>query len=92
MANNHLAPDAVAQAGYRFAMVILALPVEGLMKGALASSDDEQAESPAECVPASSWKPSETLRGAWKSCEPHKRAFCGRRPLCTASSCRRGEA
>jgi hypothetical protein len=50
MANNHLAPDAVAQAGYRFAMVIPALPVEGLMKGALASSDDEQAESPAECV------------------------------------------
>ena len=31
-------------------MVILALPVEGLMKGALASSDDEQAESPTECI------------------------------------------
>jgi hypothetical protein len=50
MANDHLAPDAVANAGYRLAMVILATPAEGLMKGALASSADEQAESPAECV------------------------------------------
>jgi hypothetical protein len=40
MANNHLAPDAVAQAGYRFAAVILARPVEDLMAGSLASSGD----------------------------------------------------
>ncbi len=39
MANDHLAPNAVANAGYRLAMVILATPAEGLMKGALASSD-----------------------------------------------------
>jgi hypothetical protein len=50
MATNHLAPDAVAQAGYRIAMTILAQSAESLIRGALASSGDEQAESPAECV------------------------------------------
>lgn len=50
LANDHLAPDAVANVGYRLAMIILARPAEDLMRGALASSDDEQAESPAECM------------------------------------------
>jgi hypothetical protein len=49
MANDHLAPNAVANAGYRLAMVILARPVERFMEGTLASSDDAEG-GPAECV------------------------------------------
>ena len=50
MADHHLAPDAVANAVYRFAMVILSRTVEQLMSGALKEPKGDDKERPAECV------------------------------------------
>jgi hypothetical protein len=90
MANNHLAPDAVAQAGYRLAMTILAQPAESLMRGALASSDDEQAESPAECVSRILTEAEGDLKSRLEVLQAAQARVLWSAAFVQASSCRRG--
>jgi hypothetical protein len=50
LANDQLALDTAANAGYRLAMVTLARSAEDLMTAALLEASGEGEESPAECV------------------------------------------
>jgi hypothetical protein len=67
MTNDHLAPDAVANVGYRLAMVILARPAEDLMRGRLHHQTMNRRKAPLSACPASSRKLRAPLRAAWKS-------------------------
>jgi len=63
LANDQLALDTAANAGYRLAMVTLATSAEDLMRAALLEASGEGEESPAECVSRILTEAEDALKG-----------------------------